>query len=86
MLVFPHVFTLIHACYLCLRRCIDRRCSFDSQKTSKVLQSEYEALYLGPEFILQIRYAQVLSTIFVTLTYSSGLPVLYALNFVILFV
>jgi hypothetical protein len=43
-------------------------------------------LYTGPEFILHVRYAQVLATIFVTLTYSAGMPLLYALNFVILFI
>ena len=33
-----------------------------------------------------MRYAQVLSTIYVTLAYSSGMPLLYLLNFCILFV
>lgn len=33
-----------------------------------------------------MRYAQVLSTIWVTLAYSSGMPMLYILNFLILFV
>ena len=33
-----------------------------------------------------MRYAQVLSTIFVTFTYSSGMPILYLLNIVILFI
>ena len=43
-------------------------------------------MYTGPEFILHVRYAQVLSTIFVTFTFSSGMPVLYLLNFGILFI
>ena len=34
-------------------------------------------MYTGPEFILQIRMAQVLSTIFITMTFSSGMPLLY---------
>ena len=86
MLVFPHIFTLMQSIMLCMTRCIDRRFSWNTKKTSKIIQSEYEDLYTGPEFILHVRYAQVLSTIFVTLTYSSGIPGLYALNFVILFV
>lgn len=38
-------------------------------------------MYIGPRFIIQIRYAQVLSAIFVTFTYSSGLPMLYFITF-----
>ena len=55
-------------------------------QTRKIIQSEYEDLYTGPDFILQVRYAQVLATIYVTLTYSSGMPALYFLNFFILVV
>ena len=28
-------------------RCLDRGCSFDKKKTKKLLQSEYEATYIG---------------------------------------
>jgi hypothetical protein len=86
MVVFPHIFTILESMQLCCKRCIDRRFSFNTKKTSKIIQSEYEDLYTGPEFILHVRYAQVLATIFVTLTYSAGMPLLYALNFVILFI
>jgi len=55
-------------------------------QTRKIIQSEYEDLYTGPDFILQVRYAQVLATIYVTLAYSSGMPALYLLNFFILVV
>lgn len=86
MLVFPHIFTILESIHLCLKRCIDRKCSISTKKTFKIIQSEYEDLYTGPEFILHVRYAQVLATLFVTLTYSSGMPGLYLLNFVILFI
>ena len=86
MLVLPHIFTFIQSINLCSIRCLDRRCTWNTKKTNKIIQSEYEDLYTGPEFILHVRYAQVLSTIFVTFTYSSGMPILYALNFVILFI
>jgi hypothetical protein len=58
----------------------------NAKNTSKIIQSEYEELYTGPEFILEVRYGQVLATIFATLTFASGMPSLYALNFAILFV
>ena len=38
-------------------------------------------MYTGPEFNLQIRFAQLLSTVFVVLTFSSGMPILYAIGF-----
>ena len=86
MLVFPHIFTIFEALRICGVRCIDRKFSMTVSQTTKIIQSEYEDLYTGPDFILQVRYAQVLATIYVTLTYSSGMPALYFLNFFILVV
>lgn len=57
----------------------------NTRKTKKVIQSDYEDLYTGPFFILQIRYAQLLAVIFVSLTFSAGMPLLYlivVINFV----
>lgn len=39
-------------------------------------------MYTGPEYILQLRFAQVIALIFVTFTYSSGMPALYWITFV----
>lgn len=86
MLFFPHIFTILQSLRLFMVRCFDRSLSFNDKQTKKIIQSEYEDLYTGPEFILHVRYAQVLSTIFVTLSYSAGMPALYLLNFFILFV
>lgn len=86
MMVFPHVFVLLQAIYLIFKRCIDRRGSFNTKNTSTIIQDDYENMYTGPYFILQVRYAQVLFTIFVTFTFSAGMPILYLSNFVILFI
>jgi len=51
-----------------------------------VTQAEYEDLYTGPEFILQLRYSQILAQIFITVTFSSGLPILYLITFASLFI
>jgi len=40
-------------------------------------QRELNELYLGPVFHLSLRTAQILSVIFVTMLYSSGIPALY---------
>jgi len=39
--------------------------------------SELITLYTNPEFDIKAKYAQMLTTVFVTLTYSAGLPLLY---------
>lgn len=59
-----------------LRWC-DRGCSSVYTKTKKKKQSQYEALYMGSDFILELRYAQILTNIFVCMTYSTGIPTLY---------
>lgn len=57
MLVFPHIFILFEAMGLGLIRCWDRKGSFNTKKTSKIIQDDYEKLYTGPEFVLEVRYA-----------------------------
>ena len=73
----PHISIFLGGMGLCCKRCMDRGCGTDTKNTSKVIQSEYEDLYTGPEILLHVRMAQIMSTVFVTFTYSSGLPMLY---------
>lgn len=80
--VQPHIGLLFKAIGLNLRRCADRGCTQNKRKTKQVTQAEYEDLYTGPEFILQIRYSQILAQIFITMSFSSGLPILYLITFV----
>jgi len=56
MVILPHFFTIFQSCFLCCKRCADRRFGFNTKNTSKIIQSEYEDLYTGPEFILEVRY------------------------------
>ena len=81
----PHLGLCLHAMYMFFSRCFDRRCSLNRAVTKCVIQEDYEDLYTGPEFLLQVRYAQLLCTVFVTVSFSSGLPILYAIAAVSLF-
>lgn len=81
----PHCGMLLHATWKFASRCLDRRCSFNKAVTRCVIQQDYEDLYTGPEFILQIRFAQLLSVVFVTLSFSSGMPILYLIAAVSMF-
>jgi hypothetical protein len=37
MVVFPHIFTIMESMELCFKRCADRRFSFNTKKTSKII-------------------------------------------------
>ena len=69
-----------------LLRCYDRSYTCNNRKTRQITQEEYEDLYTGPEYILQLRFAQVLGLLFTTMTYSSGMPILYPLAFLTLLI
>jgi len=43
-----------------LKACCDRGCTQDIRKTKKKTQPGYEKLYMGPEFIIDFRYSQVI--------------------------
>lgn len=85
MIFVPHMFTLLQSFILFCRRCWDRKCTRSTKKTRKLIQDDYENLYTGPPFLLHVRYAQVLSTLFISLTFSSGMPILYPISALILF-
>ena len=44
------------------------------------MQEDYEELYMGPEFLMEVRYSQIMTFFFITLMYSSGIPVLYIIS------
>jgi len=69
-----------------LSRCCDRGCGCDEKYTSKKTQVAYENLYMGPEFIVDFRYSQILTLTFVCFLYSGTMPFLYLSTFVQLFI
>lgn len=58
-------------------RLVDRGCGSSRRLTKQLTQEDYEKIYTGPEFNLQIRYAASLSLVFLALSYSAGIPQLY---------
>ena len=81
-ILLPHVFPLLQVFSKSCLRCIDRRCTFDRTLTRSMTQTELNKLQLGPEMALDERYAQIFTTIFVCLTYSTGMPLLLPILFV----
>jgi hypothetical protein len=65
-----------------LARLWDRRWSFRKGYTHKDTQDELDALYLGPAFPIEQKYAYLLTLIFVDLTYSATMPLMNVITFI----
>ncbi|OQR84185.1 hypothetical protein ACHHYP_13738 [Achlya hypogyna] len=72
----PQLGVLVTYVVLEVKRWVDRGCSFNYSRTRQETQRDLEALYRGPEFDLATRYSQVINTIFITLLFSSGMPLM----------
>ncbi|KAH9129907.1 hypothetical protein AeMF1_000070 [Aphanomyces euteiches] len=75
-MVSPHADVFITYVIMEMKRFIDRGFSFDFSITRQDTQRDLEALYRGPEFDLASRYSVVMNTIFITLLFSSGMPLM----------
>jgi hypothetical protein len=51
------------------------------RRTKQVMQEDYESIYMGPEFLIEVRYSQIMTFFFITMIYSAGMPVLYIISF-----
>lgn len=76
----PHGLAVIMFIYYSVRRCIDRDCGKSKRASKKVLQRDYEELYKGPEIIMDMRLAQIIALTWVTLMYSTSIPLLFLLT------
>ena len=79
----------ITALYLVLlagiRRCLDRSCGCDKKKTKLMLQSEYEALYIGGVIEYENRFSVLIAMIWVIMMFSAAMPILYFAGFILCF-
>ncbi|KAF4322918.1 hypothetical protein BBO99_00003180 [Phytophthora kernoviae] len=76
-----HAYLLIRYIALKARRFVDRGYSFDHTLTRQDTQRDLETLYRGPKFDLAARYAQSLTSIFITYLFSAGMPLLHFIGF-----
>ena len=51
-IITPHLGVVVAYLGKGVVRCYDRNCTWNERKTKQVIQSDYEDLYTGPEFIL----------------------------------
>lgn len=67
-------------------RFLDRGVSCDPYKTKKNNIQNYVLLYGGPGYLIHFKYSMILNTIFVTCMYGVGMPILFPIGLVSLFV
>lgn len=78
----PHLMTIFFKLLRCCRILYDSGCNNSSTKLKS--KQDYFSLYVGPTFFIEGRLAQIGTIIFVSLTYSSGMPLLYLTAFLFL--
>ena len=74
----PHAWPLFRVALQHFRIWRDRGFDWSNTALSRQLtQEDLEAMFCGPPFQIATRYGQMLNTIFVTLMFSPGLPLLW---------
>lgn len=73
----PHISAFVKIFFKAFGKCIDRGCTCDRKRTMKLTQEDYDLVYTGPEFLIEVRYSQIISSVFILMIYSSGIPALY---------
>ena len=63
--------------YSKLLRWQDTHFTGDIRLTYQVSQEQLNRLYIGPEFVIEVRYATVLTICFVCIAYASTMPIMY---------
>ncbi|EAR89910.3 tRNA (GuanineN(7))methyltransferase, putative (macronuclear) [Tetrahymena thermophila SB210] len=83
-IMMPYLNFIFQSLYICLRRYYDRKWSSNKNITRQSTQEKYESVYLSPNLLIEVRYAQIMNIIFVCFLYSSGLPLLIITTFLYL--
>ena len=75
----PHMFPTFVKTVVQTMRCWDRSCTRNRKKSKKHLQEDYEELYVGSEFVMDARIAQIVAVLWATMMFAPTLPLLYPL-------
>ena len=62
------------------KRCKDRSCRCRANSTKQLSQQDYEELNFGSLPFMEYKYSNLLTVLFVTMMYSSGMPILYFIS------
>jgi hypothetical protein len=78
----PHIGSIVGMLITSLKRLFDQKCKCDPKKTRKNFQEDYENLYIGPQFLIEIRYSQIIASFYIVMIYSAGMPLLYLISMI----
>ncbi|CDW83214.1 UNKNOWN [Stylonychia lemnae] len=81
-IISPHFSAFFKQGFFGFLRWADRGFSNDIRVTKKLHQEDYEYQYEGIEFFIECRYAQIISTIYILMMYSGGMPLLYIIGII----
>ena len=81
----PHIANGLFFLQGAWKRVWDRKCSWDKRKTKQLYQADYENMYMGPELMFEYRYSTMMNTVYISLMFGSGMPLLYFFGFVSFF-
>ncbi|CAI2368472.1 unnamed protein product [Moneuplotes crassus] len=59
----------------------DRYFTCNKKRTKQLFQADYEQMYMGPELLFEYRYSTMLTTVYVSLMFGTGMPILYSIAF-----
>ena len=69
----------------CCKRCSNRGCRLSAKHTNSLSQEDYEDVNVGSDPCMDYKYASMLTVVFVTMLYGSGIPILYLISAVFFF-
>lgn len=85
----PHALPISLMWFFGCWKCCDRRCTCNKRRSRQMYQKDYEWLYVGSEFLLDYRLAQIVAFVHVTFMFSHSMPILFAIsafNFAVMYV
>lgn len=67
------------------KQLIDSKFSRNPYVTRSTSLSKYKAIYGGPEYLVHFKYSEMLNIVFVTMLYGLGMPILFPISALALF-
>lgn len=77
LVITEHISSFVDQLVGCCTRSCDRSCRCSSKHTKQLSQADYEETNTGIELLMDFKYATMLTVLFVTMLYGSGIPILY---------
>jgi len=81
----PHIANMINWTIEVLLRLWDQKCRCNSKRTRQIFQVDYEWVHTHSNYLIEYWYSQLITLMYVTFMYGSGMPLLYIIALVSIF-